>query len=119
MRKIYYLSTCSTCSRIIKDLGGLHDFEFQDIKEKNIEPQMLDKLAKKTGSYEFLFSKRALKYKQLGLDKKKLSEKDYRRHILDEYTFLKRPVMLIDDEVFVGNAPSEIKRAKDHLSYNR
>jgi arsenate reductase len=119
VRKIYYLSTCSTCSRIIKDLGGLKGFEFQDIKEKNIEAQVLDKLAKKTGSYESLFSKRALKYKQLGLDKKKLSEKEFRQHILDEYTFLKRPVLLIDDEIFVGNAPSEIKRAKDYLSDNR
>ena len=113
MRKIYYLSTCSTCNRIIKDLGGLKGFEFQDIKQKNIEPSTLDALAKKTGSYESLFSRRALKYKQLGLDKKDLSEKDYRKYILDEYTFLKRPVIIIDNDVFVGNSPSEVNRARE------
>lgn len=115
MRKIYHLSTCSTCQRIIKELGGLKGFEFQNIKEENIEPAVLDRLAKKVGSYEALFSRRAMKYKSLGLNEKTLTEKDYRKWILNEYTFLKRPVIIIDDEVFVGNAPSEVQRAKGAL----
>ena len=115
MRKIYHLSTCSTCKRIIKDLSGLKGFEFQDIREKNIEPKVLDSLAKKAGSYEALFSRRAMKYKGLGLDKKELSERDYRKWILAEYTFLKRPVIIADHEVFIGNAKSEVDRAKKYL----
>lgn len=115
MRKIYYLSTCSTCKRIIQELGGLKGFEFQDIREKNIEPQVLDSIAKKVGSYEALFSRRAMKYKQLGLDKKKLTETDYRKWILNEYTFLKRPVIIADHEVYIGNAKSETERAKRYL----
>jgi len=116
MRKIYHLSTCNTCQRIIQDLGGLKGFEFQNIREKNIEPDVLDKLVKKIGSYEALFSRRALKYKSLGLNEKKLSEKDYRKWILKEYTFLKRPVIIADKEVFIGNAKSEVARAKAYLS---
>jgi arsenate reductase len=115
MRKIYYLSTCSTCKRIIGELNDLKGFEFQDIKERNIEPNVLDSIAKKVGSYNALFSKRAMKYKELGLDKKKLTEADYRKWILAEYTFLKRPVIIADNEVFIGNAKSEVKRAKDYL----
>lgn len=115
MRKIFYLSTCSTCTRIINELGGLKGFIFQDIRESNIEPETLDALAKKTGSYEALFSKRALKYKSLGLNKKQLTEKDYRRWILAEYTFLKRPAIIIGKAVFVGNAKSEVARAKAAL----
>jgi arsenate reductase (glutaredoxin) len=115
MRKIYYLSTCSTCLRIIKELDGLKGFTFQDIREKNIEAPVLDKLAHRTGLYEALFSRRALKYKTLGLNKKRLTEKDYRKWILEEYTFLKRPVIISDGEVFIGNAKSEIVRAKAHL----
>lgn len=115
MRKIYYLSSCSTCNRIIKDLGGLKGFAFQDIKEKNIEEDILDTLAKKTGSYEALFSRRAMKYKELGFDKKTLTEKDYRKWILAEYTFLKRPVIIIDKEIFIGNAKTEVARAKEYL----
>lgn len=115
MRKIYYLSTCSTCKRIIDELGGLKGFEFQDIKSENIGADALDALAKKAGSYEALFSRRAMKYKELGLNAKKLNEKDYRKWILAEYTFLKRPVIIIDHEIFVGNSPAEVSRAKAFL----
>jgi arsenate reductase len=115
MRKIFHLSTCNTCQRIIKELDGLNGFEFQNIRERNIDAKTLDALAKKVGSYEALFSRRAIKFKSLGLNNKKLTEKDYRKWILAEYTFLKRPVIIIDKEVFVGNAKQEIARAKTHL----
>jgi len=115
MRKIYHLDTCSTNKRIIKELGGLKGFTFQNIREKNIEAATLDALAKKTGSYESLFSRRSLKYKSLGLNEKSLTEKDYRKWILAEYSFLKRPVIIIDKEVFVGNSPKEVARAKAYL----
>lgn len=115
MRKIYHLSSCSTCKRIIDELGGLKGFIFQDIKEKNIESATLDSLAKKCGSYEVLFSRRAIKYKQLGLNTRKLTEKEFRKYILSEYTFLKRPVIIIDKEVFVGNSKEEVSRAKKYL----
>ena len=115
MRKIYHLKTCNTNQRIIKELGGLKGFEFQNIKEKNIEPKTLDMIAKKLGSYEAIFSRRAQKYRTMELAKKKLTEKDYRKLILEEYTFIRRPVIIADDEVFVGNAPSEVQRAKEYL----
>ena len=61
------------------------------------------------GSYEALFSRIALKYRALGLNKVALTEKDYRKYILQEYTFLKRPVMIIDKEIFIGNAPKVVQ----------
>ena len=112
MKKIYHLATCDTCKRIIKELGGLEGYEFQNIKEHNIEPDTLDMIAGKVGSYDALFSRRARKYRSLGLGEKDLSEKDIRGLILDEYTFLKRPVIISDEEIFVGNAPKEVARAK-------
>jgi arsenate reductase len=102
--------------RIIKDLGGLKGFEFQNIKEENIDADTLDKIAAQTGSYESLFSRRALKFKSLGLNEKKLTERDYRKWILKEYTFIKRPVIIAEKEVFIGNAKSEVARAKKYLS---
>lgn len=112
MRKIYHLSTCKTCQRIIKELGGLKDFEHQNIREKNIEPKVLDWAAKKAGSYEALFSRRAMKFRSMGLKDKKLTEKDYRRLILDEYTFLKRPLIIVDDQVFAGSARAVVSGVK-------
>ena len=115
-KKIYYLSTCSTCSRIITELG-LKDkkFDFQDIKTEKITASQLAEMKKMAGSYEALFSRIALKYRALGLDKKKLGEDDYKKYILDEYTFLKRPVFIIKDKIFVGNSKNNIAAVKAEL----
>ncbi len=102
---IYHLANCSTCQRIIKEIPKIKRFELQDIKTEPITPVQLDEMKKMAGSYEALFSKIAMKYRSLGLNEMKLTEKDYRKYILEEYTFLKRPVMIIDKEIFIGNAP--------------
>ena len=39
----------------------------------------------------------------MDLKNQHLTEKDYRQLILDEYTFLKRPVIVNKKEVFLGN----------------
>ena len=116
MKKIYYLSTCSTCSRIITELD-LHNkkFEFQDIKTEKITSAQLTEMKKVAGSYEALFSRVALKYRALGLDKKKLTEDDYKKYILEEYTFLKRPVIIIKDKIIVGNSKNNVAAAKAEL----
>lgn len=111
MKKIYYLSTCSTCKRIINELNIGDDFEMQDIKFDKITAEQLDFMAEKTGSYESLFSKRSRQYRALGLHETTLTEADYKKHILEEYTFLKRPVILIGDEIFVGNSKKVVETA--------
>ena len=75
----------------------------QDIKFEKITPAQLKEMRDMIGSYEALFSRRALKYKELGLKDKKLTEEDYQRYILHEYTFLKRPVIIVNDKIFVGS----------------
>lgn len=112
MKKIYYLGTCSTCARIMKDLDiKRKGFELQDIKTEKITPKQLDEMKKLAGSYEALFSRIALKYRQLGLNNKTLTEKDYRKYILEEYTFLKRPVIIVKDQIFIGNGKNNIAAA--------
>ena len=86
----------------MKEFDPLKDFELIDIKSSNIDSTTLDFLKEKTGSYESLFSKRAMKYKTLGLKDKNLSDQDFRQLILDEYTFLKRPVLINGESVVVG-----------------
>ena len=115
MKKIYYLKTCSTCIRILNELNNGEGFELQNIKEEKITENQLEQMAEMTGSYESLFSRRALKFRSLGLQNKKLTEADYKNYILDEYTFLKRPVIIIDDKIFVGNAKKTIEAAKQQL----
>lgn len=112
--KIYYLATCDTCKRIISDLG-LKDkkFAFQDIKTEKITSAQLDEMRSAVGSYEALFSRVALKYKTL--EPKPSSEKEYKDLILEEYTFLKRPVIFTKGKVFVGNSKNVIASVKETL----
>ncbi len=107
--KIYHLANCSTCQRIIKEIPNIKRFEQQEIKTQPITDAQLDELKKMAGSYEALFSKIAMKYRSMGLNEMKLTEKDFRKYILQEYTFLKRPVIIIGKEIFIGNAPKTVK----------
>ncbi len=116
MNKIYYLSTCDTCKRIISDLELKEkSFVFQDIKTEKITTAQLEEMKNAVGSYESLFSRIARKYKELGLASKQLTETDYKNFLLEEYTFLKRPVIFIGNKVFVGNSKAVIAEAKTAL----
>lgn len=110
MNKVYHLANCTTCQGIIEGLE-LHkyDFEYQNIKEEKMTPKQVDEMEKLAGSYEALFSRRAMKYREWELGKKGLTEDDYRNYILEEYTFLKRPVFLIEGEIFIGNTRKNVE----------
>jgi arsenate reductase len=116
MKKIFHLSTCDTNRRIIKELEIGEEFELQDIKVENIDANTLDWLKEKVGSYEALFSKKAMKFRSMGLHEKQLTEDDYRNYLLQEYTFLKRPFIINEHEVFIGNVKSAIAAAKESFS---
>lgn len=104
MKKIYHLGNCGTCQTILGKIDAeKKGYELQNIKSEKITPQQLDELKEMAGSYEALFSRRALKYKEMGLKDKKLTEKDYRKLILEEYTFLKRPVVVKGKKIFIGS----------------
>lgn len=111
MKKIYHLKSCSTNVRILKELNLGSDVELQNIKEENIDEEMLDFLKEKVGSYEALFSKKAMKYRSMGLNEMNLTEEDYKKYMLQEYTFLKRPFMINNDEVFIGNSKKVVEAA--------
>lgn len=115
MKKVYHLKTCSTCQRIIKELGIGEEFELQNVKEKHITAAELDAIKEKVGSYEALFNRRSKQYRGQGLHEMELTENDYRQYILQEYTLLKRPIILIGDEVFVGNSKKVVASAKKAL----
>ncbi len=115
MRKIYHLATCNTCQRIIKELNEGEGFELQNIKEQHIGEDVLEQLKQQEGSYESLFNRRAMKYRSMGLKEMNLSEADYKKYILQEYTFIKRPIVQIDDVFYVGNSKKVVAAAKSKL----
>lgn len=117
MKKIYHLSTCSTNQRIIKETKiDTKSFIFQDIKKDAITPAQLEEMKTLAGSYEALFSRKAILYKTLQLKDKVLQEVDYRNYILEEYTFLKRPVVIIHHNIFIGNDKKTIELLTNELA---
>ncbi|MBS0025895.1 arsenate reductase family protein [Chitinophaga sp. 22321] len=103
MNKIYYLSTCSTCKKILEETNAKErGFVLQDIKKDKITPAQLDEMHTLSGSYESLFSRRSQQYRPMGLHEKELKETDYRDLILQEYSFLKRPVAIVGKKIFIG-----------------
>jgi arsenate reductase len=103
MNKIYYLASCDTCRKIIKSLPKDHDLVFHDIKQNPITVKELEEMYRLSGSYEALFSKKAQLYKSMDLKNKSLTEDDYKKYILEHYTFLSRPVFIINEKVYIGN----------------
>ncbi len=115
MKKVYYLSTCDTCKRIMKDLP-LNDFEKQDIKFNPITSDQYDFLRSKVDKGEDLTNKRARKFKELGLKDKVLSEAEIKELITTEHTFLKRPVFIDGEHIFVGNSKKTVESLTQYLA---
>ena len=99
----------------MKEAGSLDEFILQDIKSESITSEQLDEMKELAGSYEALFSRRSRKYAEFGLAGKELDETDYKNLILEEYTFLKRPVFIIDDQIFVGSSKNNVEELKASL----
>lgn len=106
------MASCTTCQRIISELGPLAGFQMQEIKTAPINEEQLQEMRDLTDSYESLFSRRAMLFRQKGLHEKSLTEDDYKNLILEHYTFLKRPVILYDGQIFIGNSKKTVETAK-------
>ncbi|MCC4211801.1 arsenate reductase family protein [Leeuwenhoekiella parthenopeia] len=115
MKKIYYLSTCDTCTRIMKEIELPSAFIQQDIKTDPLTEEQLDELYNLSGSYEALFNKRARLYRERGLNNEPLEEDKYAELILEHYTFLKRPVIVNNDQIFIGNSKKTVEAAKEAI----
>jgi arsenate reductase len=114
--KVYYLKTCDTSKRIIKEMANLLDgFEFLEIKEQPLTATQIDEMKNLAGSYEALFSRRAKKYKEMGLKDLNLTDEDYKYYLLQHYTFLKRPTIIVDDEIFIGSSKKTVEALKQKL----
>ncbi len=116
MNKIYYLASCSTCRKIIKSLPKDNNLVFHDIKQDPITVEEVEELRQLSGSYEALFSKKAQLYKSMDLKNKSLTEEDYKKYILEHYTFLSRPVFIIDGKVFIGNSQQNMLQVMKALA---
>ena len=115
MRAFFYLKTCNTCIKIQNQLKLPEEIELRELKSKPITAVELEHLHTLSGSYESLFNRRSKLYTSMGLKHEALLEKDYRHYILDHYSFFKRPVLILDDKIYIGNSKKEVDGALNHL----
>lgn len=115
MQKVYYLSSCSTCKRVMEEVEIPSSFIKQDIKAEEITEDQLQELYDLTKSYDELFSRRAKLYQERDLKSKNLQEEDYKNLLLEHYTFLKRPVIVNKNEIFIGSSPKTVAAAKESI----
>ncbi len=108
MNKIFYLASCDTCRKIIKTLPKDNNLIFHDIKQDPISIEELEQMHQLSGSYQALFSKKAQLYKSMDLKNKSLTESDYKKYLLEHYTFLSRPVFIINNKIYIGNSQKNI-----------
>ena len=116
MKKTYHLSSCDSCKRILKEWNLAEDHELQDLKKTALTPKQLDELYALSGSYEALINKRARLFKEKGIKTSELTEALSKELLLDHYTFLKRPVTIIDSQLFIGNGKNEVAAVKTALN---
>ena len=114
MKKVFYLQACRTCKRILAELD-LSDVEQSDINTKAVTEEELQELYALTQSYEVLFSKKSTQIKERNVDVKSLQEEDFRRLILEDYRFLKRPVFIINQEIFIGSDKKNVENLRERL----
>lgn len=115
MQKVYYLSTCNTCKRVLDELEIPSSFIKQDLKVQGITEKELDELFNLTDSYEALFSRRAKLFQERNLKNEELLEEDFKALLLEHYTFLKRPVIVNNDQIFIGSCPNTVASAKKSI----
>ena len=116
MRVFYYLSSFSTCKKILKTLQLTSNIQQVDIKKKPLDDVQLGQIYKLSGSYEVLFSRRAQLFKKRNLKDQKLGENQYKQLLLEHYSFLKRPVLCYDKHIFIGNSPEVVAAANAFLN---
>jgi len=116
MRKIYTLGTCATCKRILSELNLDAEFEIQDVKKTKLTEDQLQHLVTRIGGYKELINTQSRKAKSMELSKKTLSDQEYKQLLLDEYTLLKRPLIIDGDHCFLGNSKKTIEDAKAHFN---
>lgn len=104
----FYLKTCDTCRRILKELNLPDKVVLREIKSAPITPEELEEIKKHFTSYEELFNKRAVKFRSI--DSSSFEDSDYKQLLLSDYTFLKRPVLLLADKAIAGNSKAVVSQ---------
>jgi len=106
MNEIYFygLPNCTTCQKALRrlDYHRVSNVKKRNIKEEPLNRLEIENLADMLGGAENLFSRRSVLYRELGLKDKTLTDAEMLDLMAGEYTFLKRPVLVIGKTAIAG-----------------
>lgn len=95
---------------------NLSDFELREIKTTPISEEELNGMYAIVNSFEMLFSKKSTQIKERNIEVKSLKEEDFKKLILEDYRFLKRPVFIVNQEIFIGSDKKIIENLRKYFS---
>jgi arsenate reductase len=105
--KMYWLPHCTTCQKAAEYLEnkGVAVESFHDVKTERLSRAEVQKLAALVGGPEALFSRRAMKYRSMNLGERELDDDDLLDLMAEEYTFIRRPVLVDGGRAVAGFTP--------------
>jgi arsenate reductase len=107
--EMHGLPHCSTCQRARAYLVARGvEVRFHDLKAEPLTRAEVDALARKVGGPGALFSRRAMKYREMKLHEQTLSDDDLLRLMAEEYTFVTRPVIVRGERATAGFSAKRI-----------
>ena len=108
---LYWLSACSTCKKVERFLKSrnIEISVYRNLKENPLSRDEVEKLAEKVGGADELFSRRAIKYREMNLQSRELSETEMLDLMASEYTFIKRPVLISGERAIAGLSEKKYK----------
>ena len=107
MMTLYWMPNCSTCQKADAYLRENDRVlaNYRDIKAEPLSRGEVEQLANAVGGIGELFSRRARKYRSMGLHERDLSHEEMLDLMADEYTFIKRPVLVRGEDAIAGFSP--------------
>ncbi len=106
MKEIYFywLPNCTTCQKAKRrlDYHRISITKLRDLKEEPLSLDEVKNLAEMLGGVENLFSRRSVKFRELGLRDKEISKNEMLDLMTTDYTFLKRPILVLNNKAIAG-----------------
>lgn len=108
---LYWLASCSTCKKAEQFLKSqnIEISVYRNLKEDSLSRDEIEKLAANVGGVNELFSRRAIKYREMNLQSRELSETEMFDLMASEYTFIKRPVLISGERAIAGFSEKKYK----------
>ncbi|MCA9748840.1 MAG: hypothetical protein KC414_07020 [Romboutsia sp.] len=87
-----------------------------DIKSSPLTDLQIEEMRESAGTYKALINGRSTQFRTMDKKPRDLTESEAKELLKKHYAFLKRPVIRIDQDYFVGNSKKTVEEAKKKLS---